>query len=50
MDYGDSDDHSPPSPAQAGSVSGTSSPTAQPSHTGDAASITQEEMKSHPII
>ena len=48
VDYGDSDDHSPPSPAQAGSVSGTSSSTAQPSHTGGATSITQEEMKSHP--
>ena len=49
MDYGGSEDHSPPSPVQAGSVSGTSSPTAQPSHTGGAARITQKELKSHPI-
>ena len=49
MDYGGSEDHSPPSPVQAGSISGTSSPTAQPSHTGGAARITQKELKSHPI-
>ena len=47
VDYGDSDEHSPPSPAQAGSVSGTPSSTAQPGHTGGAANITQDEMKSH---
>ena len=49
VDYGGSEDHSPPSPVQAGSVSGTSSPTAQPSHTESAARLTQKELKSHPI-
>ena len=43
VDYGDSDEHSPPSPAQAGSVSGTPSSTAQPGHTGGALNITQDE-------
>ena len=48
VDYGDSDEHSPPSPARAGSISGTSTPTAQPSHTGGAASIIQEDIRCHP--
>ena len=49
VDYGDSDKHSPPSPAQAGSISGTSTPTAQPSHTGGATSIIPEESRCHPL-
>ena len=48
VDYGNSDEHSPPSPAQAGSISGSSTPTAQPSHTGGATSIIQEDIRCHP--
>ena len=48
VDYGDSDEHSPPSPARAGSISGTSTPAVQPSHTGGAASVIQEEIRCHP--
>ena len=48
VDYGESDEPSPSSPAQAGSISGTSTPTAQPSHNGGAASILQEEGSGQP--
>ena len=48
VDYGESDERSPPSPAQAGSISGSSTPTAQPSHTGGAASIIQEDSSGQP--
>ena len=48
VDYGESDERSPPSPAQAASISGTSTPTAQPSHNGGAASILQEDSSGQP--
>ena len=48
VDYGGSEGQSPGSPVQGESVSGTSSPTAQPSRTPGAARMTQNELKSHP--
>ena len=48
VDYGGSEGQSPRSPVQVESVSGTSSPTAQPSRTPGAAMMTQNELKSHP--